>query len=490
MVTVERPRTAPIPPHDLELERGILGAPFYSPAAVRTVAGLDDALFYLGGHQAVRRAFARIAPSLNGMPPDFALVQRAAEGVDPALLAAIFEAGLHVIEVERHVAALRELAAQREESAITAMLAEAHARGADAISRDAALWLDVEERMERARLLRAASGCQSFVHGQSLAEFFAVPPPEPAWLVADLIREAANGWIGAAAKVGKSYLLLDLLLAAALGQPWLGTFAVARPLVVILVEEEDSAYRVYERSRRLCRGRGVEPPATFHLTVRSGLQLDDTARLDAFLRWAENLRPDLIAWDVFNRLHTRDEKRPDQMLPLLKTVDRIRDTLGVGNLIAHHSRKPAPSGPDLASGGQRLRGPSEFWGWAENSLYLSPLKGKGVLRIEPESKDALVEPFKVHLEDGPDDSRRWVYDGPLAAKLDAGSKTRQRIVEALSAGPAAADALAEQIGVTARTVKSHLTALLADDIVTPTREPGRAGRKVWMLADNAETPHA
>lgn len=318
----------------------------------------------------------------------------------------------------------------------------------------------------------------------SLAQLALRPPPEPAWLVDQLILEAANGWIGAGAKVGKSYLGLDLLLAGALGRPWLDHFAVARPLTVVLVEEEDSAWRVYQRAMRLCAGRGVPMPDNFFVHIRTGLQLDTPATLDPFLVWLERVRADLVTWDVFNKLHTKNERAPEHMMPILRRVDRIRDELGIANLIAHHGRKPSPGGPDLATGGQKLRGLSEFHAWAENSLYLTALKGKGVLVVEPESKDAIVEPFKVHLEDLPDDGRRWVYDGVVQAREAQGAKTRQAIMEALAAGPMTVAALADLIGKKERAVKSHLAALEKDGAVDFVKEPGRAGRRLWML--NAE----
>jgi len=240
---------------------------------------------------------------------------------------------------------------------------------------------------------------------------------------------------------------------------------------------------------RLCAGRGVPMPENFFVQIRTGLQLDDADTLDPFLEWLAGQKADLVMWDVFNKLHTKDEKRPDQMLPILKRVDRIRDELGCANLIAHHSRKPGTSGPDLASGGQKLRGPSEFWGWAENSLYLSPLKGKGVVLVEPESKDAIVEPFKAHLEDLPDGARRWVYDGVVQAREAQGAKTRQAILEALAAGPLAAAALATQVGKSERAVKSHLLALEKDGAVDSDREPGRPGRRLWMLLREPSPGH-
>lgn len=229
-------------------------------------------------------------------------------------------------------------------------------------------------------------------------------------------------------------------------------------------------------------------PDTFHVLVRSGIQLDDPATLEPFLRWLTTVRADLIVWDVFNRLHTKNEKASEQMLPILRRVDRIRDELGIANLIAHHGRKPSPGGPDLATGGQKLRGPSEFHGWAENSLYLSPLKGKGHLIIEPESKDAIIEPFKAHLVDLPDDARRWDYDGVVQAREAQGTKTRQAILAALAEQPRDATALATAVGLSERSIKSHLAALDKDGAVDSTREPGRYGRTLWMLRAEANEP--
>jgi RecA-family ATPase len=146
-------------------------------------------------------------------------------------------------------------------------------------------------------------------------------------------------------------------------------------------------------------------------------------RRGRLLRELEEIRPGLVVWDVFNRLHSKDERRPDQMLPVLRTLDRIRDTIGCSNLVVHHTRKPSAHGPDLASGGQKLRGPSEFWGWAENSLYLSPTKAKGHIIVEPESKDAMQEPFKVHIETG-EGGHRWIFDGAVEAKAERGAPRR------------------------------------------------------------------
>jgi 5S rRNA maturation endonuclease (ribonuclease M5)/biotin operon repressor len=319
-----------------------------------------------------------------------------------------------------------------------------------------------------------------------LSVLFTVPPRKPTWLVENLIRERANGWIGAGAKVGKSYSALDLLIACALGRPWLEHFAIARPLTVVLIEEEDDEWRIYDRVTKLCAGRGVPLPDSFHVTIRAGYRLDDEEALAPLMAWFQDYRPDLIVWDVFNRLHLKDERKPDQIMPVLWRLDQLRNEIGCANLLAHHSRKAGPTGPDLASGGQRLRGPSEFWGWAENSLYLSPLKGKGNIVVEPESKDAIVEPFKAHLEDVGPDARRWIYDGTVQARVDRGNETRQRIIELLTASPQTAEQIADTLKITSRTVKAHLRTLESEGLAESVTDPGTRGRKVWLASLGAE----
>jgi DNA-binding transcriptional ArsR family regulator len=342
------------------------------------------------------------------------------------------------------------------------------------------VWKCVRSVATRHRPSGEPSPSVAWVEPVTLPELFRAPPPEPCWLVDQVLLERANGWLGAGAKIGKSYLALDLLLCLALGQKWLGHFTVPRPLHVLLIEEEDSAWRVYSRLLRLSRGYGLHDlPVGFHLSIRRGWRLDDESIIDALTQWCRERPLDLIAWDVFNRLHHRDERKPDQIMPVLWRLDQIRNELGVSNLLAHHARKPTASGPDLAQGGQRLRGPSEFWGWAENSLYLTPLKAKGHVIIEPESKDAVIEPFKAHLEDLPDGARRWIYDGVVPAATERGEQTRRRILAALEK-PATVETVADLIKLSVRSVKDHLGTLRNDGVVDYVKEPGRAGRKLWF----------
>lgn len=482
MATLTELLTSKSAPHSLEAERAVLGCILLEQGGLALATErLASGDFYKDGHRRIFDAMCAVAGA--GDVVDLLTVSEALKNADaldaiggPAYLAQLCDEGTTLTQMQSYVAIVRDKAGLRELIRLgTDLVGRAYENGHG----PAELFALAQIQLEAAARYAVPSGRAQVP--VTLACLAAAPPTEPKWLVDGLILEAANGWIGAGAKVGKSYLALDLLLACCLGESWLDHFAIARPLTVALVEEEDSAWRVYRRASALCAGRGTAMPDRFHVHIRTGLQLDSRATLDPFLRWLEAKHVDLVVWDVFNKLHTKDEKRPDQMLPILKRVDRIRDELGCANLIAHHSRKPGAGGPDLASGGQKLRGPSEFWGWAENSLYLSPLKGKGAVLVEPESKDAIIEPFKAHLEDLADGARRWAYDGVVEAREAQGAKTRQAIIEALATGPMTAVALADHVGKKERAVKAHLAALERDGVLDFAKEPGRAGRRLWML---------
>jgi len=485
MPTLPELLTRNIPPHSLEAERAVLGALLLERAAwPRALDLLEASDFYKEAHRKIFAAMVHTVQTSDGV--DVVTLSETLGSRDeleeiggPATLGALIEEAAILPRLEAYAAIVRDKAELRNLIRLSSeLIGKAYENGHPA----AELLVDGARQMEA--LVRRAGPRRGAM--LPLPALIASPPPRPLWLVEGLIRQAANGWVGAGAKVGKSYLVLDLLLACALGVPWLDTFAVPRPLSIALVEEEDSAWRVYERATRLLRGRGVEAPPTFVLAVRTGIQLDKEGSLAPLLDHLRAGPVDLIVWDVFNRLHTVDEKRPEQTLPLLRRLDRLRDEFGVANLVLHHSRKPSVSGPDLASGGQQLRGPSEYQGWAENSLYLKPLKGKGVLIVEPESKDALQGQFKVHLEDLGGDARRWVYDGEVTSRVAEGDRTRELILEALTLNPMTVSQVADHIRKNEKTVKRHLGALEQDGAVDYVREPGSAGRKLWMVKAKPE----
>jgi DNA-binding transcriptional ArsR family regulator len=489
MATLAELLTSRIPPHAADAERAVLGLCLVDPLGPAQICEtLTAADFYLEKHRKFYDAMVHLAGAGSGV--DLLTMAEALRGRGQleeiggaAYLGQLLEEAAILTLSADYCRLIRDKAALRELIRLSAeTIGRAYENGQSASEIAVLAVRDLEAVGRRTGPVPPAAMLD-------FGAFLTTPPPKPIWLVEGLLLQSANGWLGGPAKGGKSFLVADLLRASVLGVPWVRTFAIPRPLRVAWVEEEDSAWRVYERFTRLLRGdglAGLPPGAVFKVSVRTGIQVDDERSLRPLLDVLSTEAIDLLVWDVFNKIHTKDEKRPDQMLPILKRLDRLRDEYGCANLVLHHTRKPGVSGPDLASGGQQLRGPSEFWGWAENSLYLKPLKAKGALVVEPESKDALVAPFKVHLEDMEGDARRWVYDGTVAVKVAAGEAIRELILEALALNPMTVGQLVDHTKKSDKTLRRHLAALEQDGAVETLKEPGSAGRRLWVLGPEKE----
>jgi DNA-binding transcriptional ArsR family regulator len=322
-------------------------------------------------------------------------------------------------------------------------------------------------------------------HVRSLADLQAHPPARPPWCIEGVVRQAMNGWIGGAPKHGKSYLTADLLLAIAMHrETWLGHYPVHQPCPVLLIEEEDPEWLLYERVRDLLGG-GAQWPETFKHVVRQRVRLDDAAMMREVEGIVRHHQIGLVCWNVFNRLHRRHGAQGQELADLLyNSVDILRDTTGCANLILHHTRKRSASGVDLAEIGERLKGDIGLWSWAEQAIFIERLPRKpthAVIEIMNKSDD-VRERVGIHLDKSEAGIARLVWDGPVAASLSTGDQNRQKLVTLLEAGPQTVEALVKATRLTSRTISAHLRTLKADGIVTKYRLPGQGGPDCWTLA--------
>lgn len=247
---------------------------------------------------------------------------------------------------------------------------------------------------------------------QPISVLLAKPELPVDWLVDGLFSRGSSGWVGAEPKVGKSFLVLELVYCLATGTPFLGQFAIPRPVRVVYIQEEDPEQRVLRRFNQLIRGTaGRTAPADTHLryAIRAGFKLDVPA-------WLVRLRDDLLAepadicvLDVFQRIHTKSENDQQQMAEVLEGLNALsREFSGLAFLLVHHNRKPQVGNEARAN--QMLRGSGVLAGWGECSLFLRKSKaGKNRAYVQPESKDAPeLEEFLVVLEDTPNGGVRFV----------------------------------------------------------------------------------
>jgi hypothetical protein len=277
----------------------------------------------------------------------------------------------------------------------------------------------------------------------------------PAWLVEHLWGSGAVGVIGGAPKACKSWLALELAVAVASGRPCLGGFAVPDPGPVLVYAAEDAPLQVRQRIEQLCLARGAPFHALeLHLILEPGLRIDRHEPVERLRATLARHRPRLLILDPYVRLQGADENNATEVAAILATLREISRTFSLALLLVHHARKSPGS-----SGGQALRGSSDFHAWGDSNLYLRRRADDLILTIEHRAAPA---PPPLALTLAPDPLRldiRSAHAHPPTTALE------ERLLAALHQGPRRLEELRAAVGARKQSVAHTLKGLEASGLV-------------------------
>ena len=176
------------------------------------------------------------------------------------------------------------------------------------------------------------------------AELLARAADKPAAnLLEPILPEAGNLMIHGAAGVGKSYLALAIMLAAAQGGTVLG-WRAARPSVCLYIDGEMPLAELAERLRGYLPG---TPPANLHWLAARATDgdLPDLASLEAQARYLEVIErtgAELVTFDNLTCLRATTAERPENSVEAWYPVASFLRQLngrGVATILVHHSAK-------------------------------------------------------------------------------------------------------------------------------------------------------
>ena len=190
------------------------------------------------------------------------------------------------------------------------------------------------------------------------AEVDAAPPRR--WLFRRVWPADAYGVVGAKHKAGKSWLMLDAAVAAASGTPWLGTFEVDTPGVVLLFAGEGGLSKLTRRGRGVAASRGHRWDDLPILIAERVPHLTDPDHLAALRRAAETHQPVLIIIDpLYLAIGGQgDGRNLYAMGGVLEAAQLVAQDAGAALMVSHHNnRDETRKGSDRLSGA----GPAE-WG--------------------------------------------------------------------------------------------------------------------------------
>jgi len=179
--------------------------------------------------------------------------------------------------------------------------------------------------------------------------------PPPAWLVEDFIAEKATTMVYGPWGLGKSFMLLDMVLDGTRGETWAAADdrVFTRPLKTLYVVAEGVAFWP-PRIRAFMADKGdiadenilwyPKPVQLFDGSKRGDKPPDDVLRLEETI--AEH-QPDLVVFDTWVRCtgaFGMEENNSGHVAQVYRELDRLRDTYGFAPVLVHHPKKDGTSG--------------------------------------------------------------------------------------------------------------------------------------------------
>jgi 5S rRNA maturation endonuclease (ribonuclease M5) len=205
-------------------------------------------------------------------------------------------------------------------------------------------------------------------------KFASLSAADVEWLVGGIIQKHVNGMLLADPKSAKSFVSLDLAIALASGQCWLGT-EVDQAVKVGVISREDFYGSTSWRHNRICEGRSIHPSDLdemlyFNTKVTvPKLLLDNDESCKELLRQIESRRLEFLVFDVLRKLHMSDENSNNEMEAVIEKLDEIKSRTGAQILLLHHLSKNGDG-----SVTKRSRGATAIYGWAEYAMGLTVLE--------------------------------------------------------------------------------------------------------------------
>jgi len=171
--------------------------------------------------------------------------------------------------------------------------------------------------------------------------------------------------IGGEKKIGKTFLLLDLIHAIASGEKLWGTDIVAVEQVPVLYcENEVGPYELQRRVKMRYAALGENPPEEIHyVTKEPGMYLDTGQGINKLAKYIESTGARIVVLDPVSKFMIGDENSNNEVNTLFRRLDELSVQFpDLSFVLVHHFLKP-PRGPEAdydSLSSYNYRGASKF----------------------------------------------------------------------------------------------------------------------------------
>lgn len=375
-------------PATLHAEASVLGGVLVRPEILGQLAELEVEDFFSPKHQAVFAAMREI--ERRAQPIDVVTVevelerQERIEAVGGVAFLGQLAATVPVPEVEHVVQYAHEVRAARFVRDVRILLSEVTDEAVHKATTGPELVQLARTGLDRLAELHLRGGGQAAQPRwfEPLAATLSAEPDDDDgadWIIRDVVPRGA-AWLWAApSTAGKSWVAIDLGIAIARGENWLGDGTpntLGRPGRVLLVMMEDGERQLRRRLWDLCRGRGITPNDKL---VAENLRITrhplrwPGPDLTRFLAEARAWQPDVVVIDTLTRSMIGDPNSTrDATAYTQPWVDLCRE-LGAAIGVLHHLAKTDEAkARGKRSLFDRIRGSGEFFAAVRHAVASEP----------------------------------------------------------------------------------------------------------------------
>lgn len=257
--------------------------------------------------------------------------------------------------------------------------------------------------------VKSAAECQACVENDLMLLLAKANEPTP-WAFDGFIVKGDQVMIAGAPKAGKTWLALQLALAAASGGQFL-RWKAAEPLKTLYINMEVGEHMWAKRVALQVGGVENALPYADRFYSMNDVRSIDVLDPEARRGLAERIRRggyEFVVIDVLSRCHYADENDNGHMKQVLLA---LRVLCGdATHVVVHHSRKP-PLGAEHANlGAASIRGASSIVGEVDMAMTLVVRSGQGARYSLQVAARNVQEPEEMLL-DRSEDMKYYEHDG-------------------------------------------------------------------------------
>lgn len=197
------------------------------------------------------------------------------------------------------------------------------------------------------------------------------------WIIRDVLPRTDPMLFAGPAKAGKTWTAIDMAIAIAMGQPWIGMEnCLRRPGRVVVLCREDGERRLRKRLWELCRARNVAPfergliDNLIITTATLRMPGPDVAR---FARELRDWRADVVIVDNLSRVLVGDPNKTRDASDFAHAWYELGELSGAGVCFLHHTKKEQSDSRKETDPFDSIRGSGDFVAAARHIMLAKPV---------------------------------------------------------------------------------------------------------------------